>query len=162
ELLAKLEVSASGWAAAIRHRNSPHDARKIPTNLKQAWVWRQLHDEIEERNKVSAEELQAQLESLTASLQEATADLIDRRAWAAQVERTTHGQRQALTGWVETVRRIGKGTGRRAPRLEIEARKLMGDCRSAVPVWIMPLSRVVENFDPRHNHFDVVIVDEAS
>src|SRR5690606_11510666 len=35
-------------------------------------------------------------------------------------------------------------------------------CQSAVPVWIMPMSRVVENFDPQNNRFDVVIVDEAS
>ena len=26
----------------------------------------------------------------------------------------------------------------------------------------MPLSRVVENFDPRRNRFDVVIIDESS
>src|SRR5260370_29690599 len=38
----------------------------------------------------------------------------------------------------------------------------MSECRSAVPVWVMPLSRVVENFDPRTTRFDVVIIDEAS
>src|SRR6266851_2256698 len=38
----------------------------------------------------------------------------------------------------------------------------MNECRSAVPVWIMPLARVVEQFDPRTARFDVVIVDEAS
>ncbi len=43
-----------------------------------------------------------------------------------------------------------------------EARKLMTICQTAVPVWIMPLSSVVQNFDPSHNHFDVVIIDEAS
>jgi very-short-patch-repair endonuclease len=35
-------------------------------------------------------------------------------------------------------------------------------CRGAVPVWIMPMSRVVESFDPRTVRFDVVIIDEAS
>jgi superfamily I DNA and/or RNA helicase len=38
----------------------------------------------------------------------------------------------------------------------------MSECRSAVPVWVMPLSRVVENFDPCSTRFDVVIIDEAS
>ena len=38
----------------------------------------------------------------------------------------------------------------------------MVQSRSAVPVWIMPLSRVVENFDPTQVRFDVVIIDEAS
>ncbi|UPT73200.1 MAG: hypothetical protein M0D55_15080 [Elusimicrobiota bacterium] len=148
ELLSKLAASAPGWAAAIEHRRKPHDGSIVPDGIQQAWLWRQLHDEIELRNSVSAEELQARLETLTGTLQTTTAELIDKRAWAAQVDKTSHTQRQALTGWVETIRRIGRGTGRRAPRLEVEARKLMGDCRSAVPVWIMPLSRVVENFDP--------------
>jgi very-short-patch-repair endonuclease len=38
----------------------------------------------------------------------------------------------------------------------------MNDCRTAVPVWIMPLSRVVEQFDPHAVRFDVVVIDEAS
>ena len=38
----------------------------------------------------------------------------------------------------------------------------MGECKNAVPVWVMPLSRVVENFDLRNSRFDVVIIDEAS
>jgi very-short-patch-repair endonuclease len=46
--------------------------------------------------------------------------------------------------------------------LKAEARKLMPKCQTAVPVWIMPLSRVVDNFDPGKNRFDVIIIDEAS
>ena len=42
------------------------------------------------------------------------------------------------------------------------AKDLMVKCREAVPVWIMPLSRVVEQFDPISTRFDVLIVDEAS
>jgi very-short-patch-repair endonuclease len=38
----------------------------------------------------------------------------------------------------------------------------MNSCKPAVPVWIMPLNRVVENFDPQITRFDVVIIDEAS
>ncbi len=43
-----------------------------------------------------------------------------------------------------------------------EARKTLGECRAAVPVWIMPLSRVIESFDIATTRFDVVIIDEAS
>jgi len=46
--------------------------------------------------------------------------------------------------------------------LRAEAARKMSECRGAVPVWVMPLSRVVENFDPRTTRFDVVIIDEAS
>ncbi len=38
----------------------------------------------------------------------------------------------------------------------------MDKARSAVPVWIMPLSRVFDSFDPGRERFDVVIIDEAS
>jgi len=46
--------------------------------------------------------------------------------------------------------------------LRAEAAKKIRECRNAVPVWVRPLSRVVENFDPRSARFDVVIIDEAS
>ena len=38
----------------------------------------------------------------------------------------------------------------------------LAKARRAVPVWIMPLSRVYESFDPRDTKFDVFIIDEAS
>jgi very-short-patch-repair endonuclease len=38
----------------------------------------------------------------------------------------------------------------------------MKKCADAVPVWIMPVSIVAENFDPATTRFDVVIIDEAS
>jgi very-short-patch-repair endonuclease len=65
-------------------------------------------------------------------------------------------------GFVQTIRKIGKGTGKRVPELIRQARQLLATARSAVPVWIMPLSRVYESFDPRTTRFDVVIIDEAS
>ena len=65
-------------------------------------------------------------------------------------------------GFVQTIRKIGKGTGKRVPQLLQHARQLLASARSAVPVWIMPLSRVYESFDARETKFDVVIIDEAS
>ena len=91
-----------------------------------------------------------------------TAELIDRRAWGAQLRRVGVTERQALMGWLQTVKRIGKGTGKRAPKLTAQARRQMAECRKAVPVWIMPLARVVESFDPATARFDVVVIDEAS
>jgi very-short-patch-repair endonuclease len=60
------------------------------------------------------------------------------------------------------VKRIGKGTGKRTGALRLEAQRLMQQAAEAVPVWIMPLSRVVHSFDPSSPPFDVVIIDEAS
>ena len=71
-------------------------------------------------------------------------------------------QQQALTGWLGLHKKMGKGTGKNVARLKEEAKKSLVACRSAVPVWIMPLSRVVECFDLATTRFDVVIIDEAS
>jgi very-short-patch-repair endonuclease len=83
-------------------------------------------------------------------------------AWLAQLRRTDLRARQALQGWADTQRKIGKGKGKRTPQLQAKARQLLEEARGAVPVWIMPLSRVAESFGPVHGRFDVVVVDEAS
>jgi very-short-patch-repair endonuclease len=164
ELLAILERSAPGWRAAIRARSGIHANAEPPGDPAEAWVWRQLHDELERRASVSLEDLQSSIEKCTDQLRLTTVDLIDNRAWGFQADRTSLSQRQALIGWLDTIRKLGKGTGTsvRVPRLRAEAARKMTECRGAVPVWIMPLSRVVENFDPRKSRFDVVIIDEAS
>ncbi|HWE22422.1 MAG TPA: AAA domain-containing protein [Myxococcales bacterium] len=161
ELLAALEPVAPAWAQAIRERRAPHGNPAPPGDVQAAWLWRQLHDELERRRQVSLAAVQKEIDQLGPELRRVTAELIERRAWGAQVRRTTPQQQQALVGWLDMVRRIGKGMGKRAPRLLVEASQKMTECRSAVPVWIMPLARAVETFEPT-TRFDVVITDEAS
>ncbi len=162
ELLMKLEKGAPGWAAAIRRRDGIHGHYEIPSYVEEAWLRQQLSAELDRRSQISLETLQERIVLLNENLQKTTVALVEKKAWAAQVQRTTLEQRQALHGWKETMRKVGKGTGKRAPRLQAEARKLISICQTAVPVWIMPLSHVVQNFDPQRNRFDVVIIDEAS
>jgi very-short-patch-repair endonuclease len=161
-LLSQLGTAAPDWAACIRNRQGIHGVGEIPGDPIQAWTWRQLNDELAQRAGVSIDSLQSRSEKLREELRRVTVDLIDRRAWAFQARRTVPQQRQALIGWLDTIRRIGKGTGIRVPLLRAEAARKMSECRGAVPVWVMPLSRVVENFDPQVTRFDVVIIDEAS
>jgi len=161
-LLTKLESAAPSWAAAIRNRTGTHGRGEPPRDPAAAWTWRQLNDELDRRAGVSLEALQTKSEKFREQLRRVTVGLIDKRAWAAQARRTSSRQRQALVGWLDTIRRIGKGHGIRVALLRAEAARKMSECRSAVPVWVMPLSRVVENFDPRTTRFDVVIIDEAS
>jgi very-short-patch-repair endonuclease len=161
-LLAKLETAAPAWAGAIRNRAGVHGRGESPRDAASAWTWRQLNDELDRRGSVSLEALQTRSEKLREQLRRSTVELIDKRSWASQARRTTSRQRQALVGWLDTIRRIGKGHGVRVPLLRAEAARKMSECRGAVPVWVMPLSRVVENFDPRTTRFDVVIIDEAS
>lgn len=161
-LLAKLELAAPAWATAIRVRQDIHGAAQVPDNLEEAWRCKKLKDELNRRTSISLQDVQERLASNTLNLHTITSELVEKKAWAAQIRRTTLEQRRALQGWKELMRKVGKGTGKRAPQLLAEARQLIPTCQTAVPVWIMPLSRVVQNFDPRQNRFDVVIIDEAS
>jgi very-short-patch-repair endonuclease len=161
-LLARLETAAPAWAGAIRNRTGVHGRGEPPRDVASAWTWRQLNDELDRRSGVSLEALQTKSEKLREQLRRATVELIDKRSWGSQARRTSSRQRQALVGWLDTIRRIGKGHGCRVSLLRTEAARKMSECRGAVPVWVMPLSRVVENFDPRTTRFDVVIIDEAS
>jgi very-short-patch-repair endonuclease len=161
-LLAKLETAAPAWAGAIRNRFGVHGRGEPPRDAGSAWTWRQLNDELDRRGSVSLEALQAKSEKLSEQLRRVTVELVEKRSWSSQARRTSSGQRQALVGWLDTIRRIGKGHGIRVSLLRAEAARKMSECRGAVPVWVMPLSRVVENFDPRTTRFDVVIIDEAS
>jgi very-short-patch-repair endonuclease len=168
ELLSKLASThangqsvASNWAKAIRHRDGVHGKSSPPGDIAAAWRWRQLHDEIQRRNETDIDQLQAQIESLSSEIDRVAVSLIERKAWSTQVKNAGAFQ-QDLVGWLDIVRRIGKGYGKRVSRLQSEARLKMRNCRAAVPVWIMPIARLVDNFDFSKTQFDVVIIDEAS
>jgi very-short-patch-repair endonuclease len=162
ELLAKLEHAAPSWALAILKREKPHDHDQPAGDVNAAWRWRQWSQELERRASVSMTDLQQRLEQTEKELRAVAAQIIEHETWAAQCERTGLQAKQALMGFVQTIRKIGKGTGKRVPELLRKARELLASARRAVPVWIMPLGRVYESFDPRETKFDVVIIDEAS
>ncbi|MHC4548184.1 MAG: AAA domain-containing protein [Planctomycetota bacterium] len=162
ELLKKLEPEAQMWAHAIYERRPPHDASELPGDLLKAWRnrhWEQCLDRLHEDD---LEALQNKLSSVKEQLQKATASYVEKLAWSAQLRRTGLPQQQALNGWLALHKKMGRGTGKRVAHLKQEAKKILVECRQAVPVWIMPLSRVVESFDVATTRFDVVILDEAS
>jgi hypothetical protein len=161
-LLSRLKKYAPLWADSIRLRDGIHGRESIPERIEVAWRDKQLKDELDRRARISLGDVQDRLTRLQTELHAVTAELVEKKAWAAQIRRTTLEQQRALLSWKELMRKIGKGGGKRAPQQRAEARGLMPVCQTAIPVWIMPLNLVVQNFDPRKNHFDVIIIDEAS
>lgn len=161
-LLSLLEKTAPRWSAKIQQREGVHGKTDVPGDVETAWTWRQLRDELERRSSVSIAELQSKVDSLNDDLRSSTNELIENKAWFYQRQRTQLEQQQALVGYAKIMKKIGAGTGVRVPQLKAEAMRLIQQCRTAVPVWIMPLARVVETFDPTTTKFDVVIIDEAS
>ena len=164
-LLARLWPIAPVWAEKIWRREAPHDAGTVPGDVTAAWMWRQIEEMLSEREKANVEELQREIRETRDELRGVTLQLIEAKAWGAQLKRLQDQDsiRQALVGWVDTQKRL-ISTQKNAKRQELlsEGRRLMNRCSSAVPVWIMPIWRVVESFDLRTTRFDVVIIDEAS
>ncbi|WP_282019823.1 AAA domain-containing protein [Planomicrobium okeanokoites] len=84
------------------------------------------------------------------------------KAWDSMLTAMTSLQNSHLKAWTKAVKRVGKGTGKNAPRYRREAQQHMEKCKDAIPAWIMPLYQVFENFEVKPDLFDVVIIDEAS
>lgn len=165
ELLNRLGLVAPVWSQLIQTRTPPHGTEQIPGDISAGWLWRQLNDELVARDSLNANEIQSEIDKVEAALREVTVWLIDAKAWGKQLERLRENNsiRQCLVGWLDTAKAlISTRQQDRRQTLIAEARRLMARASGAVPVWVMPISLVAENFDPRTTRFDVVVIDEAS
>jgi very-short-patch-repair endonuclease len=132
--------------------------------LDAAWAWAATGAWILTQQTTDVNALQAQIAAYEARIRRHVEILAATRAWAHAVspDRLT-GQAQAdLAQYASLVRRLGKGTGKYAAQQRAEIRRAMDRCRTAVPVWILPIYRIAEQFRVHENMFDVVLVDEAS
>ena len=163
-MIARVRECAPEWANALKNRKGLHGREFPPDRLEEAWVYKQLAMELDHLSSEEEGELKSRSETLQNDLQLKTAELASRKAWSHLISRigSDLGKQQALQGWYKAVERIGKGTGKSAPKYRRIARQRMMDCQSAVPVWIMSIDDALTMFDPVRNHFDVVIIDEAS
>lgn len=165
DLLERLEMVCPKWAAQIVARDGLNGEGKIPGDLVSCWLCARLCGELNERAGNTSTALQKKIAKLEKQLSTLTRDLISARAWCAQLQTMQTGEKKrALASWVNLVKRVGKGTGKRAEQLLAsgELRRAMKACRRSVPVWIMPLPSVAEYFEPGDEKFDVLIIDEAS
>ena len=164
ELLDRLMTAAPQWAEDIRRRKGRHGQALLPDTVEDAWKWKQLSQIVAKIVDEPYARLQADSLRLSQRYRKATADYAEKCAWFHLMRRTEGDvdMRQALLGWKQTIKKIGKGTGKNAPALKARARELMSRCQEAVPGWIMPMGRALETLDPRTNSFDVIIIDEAS
>jgi len=160
ELLVRLESIApllSAEVAAGANRVTAED-------FDQAWAWRQLEvwfTALDDGPEPAV--LQAQLEQLAKDRRRVTAGLVAGLAWAAVAEGLNDRRRAALGRFTMANAKLGKGTGRYAQLWETEIRLAMNEAKDAVPVWIMPINKVISSFRPSAEPpFDVIIIDEAS
>lgn len=131
--------------------------------LKKAWAWRQaniwLYDYIRKDNapslKIQAKQLEEKINNL---ISRSAANL----AWQHCFKKLTGDHERSMQAWQQSMRRLGKGTGKHAPKHRKEAQHHLNSCKEAVPAWVMPLHRIWDTISPEPEMFDVIIVDEAS
>ncbi len=165
ELLDTLRSFAPQWADAIAARDGLNGKGQLPGELDKNLLRARLCGALDERCGTAVSDTQKRIDELTSHLSTLTRELISRKAWSAQLRTMLDpDKKRALETWATLVKRLGKGTGKRAELLLAsgELRRAMKQCRRAVPVWIMPISAVAENFEPSDEKFDVLIIDEAS
>lgn len=131
--------------------------------INESWQWlktdRWLKQQLDPKH---FEYLQSERKSLQEQLQATLVKLASAKAWFHCMTRMTPAEETYLKAWMQAIRNIGAGTGKRADRFRRVARQTLDRCRSAIPAWIMPIHRVAETVNPGEDQFDVVIVDEAS
>lgn len=128
-----------------------------------AWRWAQARYWIEEyirQEHVPA--LAKRAKQIEDEINSIIAKLAALHAWSFCFSRLKEDHRRHMEAWQQSMRRLGKGTGKHAPRHRREAQAHLNACREAVPAWVMPLHRVWDTVYPAPGMFDVIIVDEAS
>ncbi|MBW9171737.1 hypothetical protein K2F43_11010 [Clostridium estertheticum] len=131
-------------------------------SFEKAWTWRKWNDYLQKLEEVDIEALEKDIAREKSKEKQIIRDLVSKRSWFNQIERTTEAQKRSLFTWMEAIKRIGKGTGTQAVKYRKIAQKEMDNCKDVIPVWVMPINRVMENLKLTDNLFDVVIVDESS
>ena len=162
-LLDRLRIAAPSVAnALVDHPDDPEWDERLGA-FEAAWAWALAARWLESSTGAGAlQSLLGDLERTAAKLRCVLTQLAEAKAWGHCFESLTEHERKHLMAWMQATRRIGKGTGKNAPRYRREARDNMRECRSAIPAWVMPIYRVAESITPGADQFDVVVVDEAS
>src|SRR5690606_5629381 len=123
---------------------------------------KKLQSWLDETKDTNTTLLKKQLEEEHVEQKRLIREIVSASTWKNQVNRITDEEKRALSAWKTYIKRFGKGSGKSAQRNLQGAREEMKTAQSAIPVWIMPISQVLENFPVTNEKFDVIIFDESS
>ena len=162
DIISRVSETIPNFAEDLLERKVDEKITSI-TDLENTWKASYLDFKLNERNSINPIKIQDRLNGKKDDLERLNSELIQKLSIKHQLSRITPQQHQALRGFVIAQNKITKsGRGKRDATLRKESRNQMKECRSSVPVWIMPLSKVMDNFTIGEDVFDVLIIDEAS
>lgn len=127
-----------------------------------AWKWCQWNSLLKDIYKLNLEFIEEAIEQNSKKEKMIIKDIVSKKTWYNQILKTTESEKRSLFAWMQAVKRIGKGTGKMVSEYRKIAQDEMEKCKDTIPVWIMPLNRVIENIKLSRKLFDVIIYDESS
>jgi very-short-patch-repair endonuclease len=161
DLIAK--AGAPQWARQLRTQSVSDNDPWLPGDWREAW------DAAAIDVKLASIDARARIVALAQERADADdrcrkllAQLVRERTFYELERRLSPAVKSALVEFVRALAKIGKGMGKTAGVYGRSAREAMARCYDAVPCWIMPTWRVVEQFPPELGAIDLVIIDEAS
>lgn len=102
-------------------------------------------------------------EELVRKEKEVIKSLIATKGWYYQSKYMTPSISFSLSKWIQLKRKRGAGTGKNAQVLLRRMREEMMVAKNAIPVWIMPIDKLIEQYPFDNNPpFDILIMDESS
>lgn len=132
-----------------------------PLDYETAFELRKLKTWLDENSDINSTKLRKLIDKEKTNQRQLLKLIVRDASWKSQVERITDNQKRALSAWKTSIKRYGAGTGKNKRFLK-NIREAMVEAQNAIPVWIMPIGQVLENFPVTNEKFDVVIFDESS
>lgn len=136
---------------------------QIPNNYFEQWELKRLHTYF--ISLQSFDEIQKILNERTLLVEKLACnykDIIVSLSWLKIAENLTPRVRASLTSFAQSIRAVGKGTGKKADYFRKEAQESAKSAVHGIPCWIMPHYKISENLPDILCDFDLVIIDEAS
>ncbi|MDW8801360.1 AAA domain-containing protein [Clostridium sp. A1-XYC3] len=161
-ILSKLKETCPVLTKKLLTKWESNDLNTEYINWDKAWKWRASVSLLNEICKLRPEQIEKDMEAEKIREKTLIKEIVAKKTWYNQIIRTTESQKRSLFTWLESIKRIGKGTGKQAAKYRKLAQKEMEKCKGVIPVWIMPLNKVIENIKLENDLFDVVIMDESS
>lgn len=160
------KIAASGapeYAALLKQPMTGPVDRMLPDDLRSIWRRRRLTTYLESID--AREDLKMLVKgrsTIETDIARAYQEIVTKRTWLKLAENASPRIRAALQAYLNAIKRIGKGTGKRALRYRHDARVAASQANSAVPCWIMAHYRVSESLPAELGCFDLLVIDEAS
>lgn len=162
KLLVRLKEICPTFTKKLLDQWSDNSLKDYYKNWDNAWKWRAATSLLNEVYKLMPEQIEKDIEAEKLREKSLIKEIVAKKTWYNQIIRTSESQKRSLFTWMESIKRIGKGTGKQAAKYRKLAQKEMENCKGVIPVWIMPLNKVIETMKLHNDLFDVVIMDESS